>query len=301
MDAPGPPEAFVFSYNRGPHLAAALDGLRRLMPDVPVTIADDGSDDALTREVVGRAGLPVLPPARTEGRHGGLYANMQAALEGAAADWVLVTQDDLQVFRPVGGADFALWAAAFEADPDLAVLSPHIAIGGRKARRRTRLERVHEAGFAYRRDAPPNPVLSHYGDIAILHRMRLLERGFRFAATDMATAERVRDLGFSRMLYLAAPFIVPMLYVPTFRGRRTTLGMRLTARAYGEGPHLFEEMDAEEGDAFRDAVRDRPPRAEDWLRPSDPRIRPPYEHKAVNRNPLFRALNKLELKARGSR
>jgi hypothetical protein len=137
--------------------------------------------------------------------------------------------------------------------------------------------------------------------VSVLHRDRLLERGFAFAGGEMSTARRVRELGFAPMLHLAHPWLVRMPLVPTYRGRRRTLAMRLEERASGGAVRLFAEMDEGEAAAFLAAGRDRRPVAEEWLRPAAGRLAKPYEHKAVNRSKVLRALNKLELRLRGSR
>jgi hypothetical protein len=133
--------------------------------------------------------------------------------------------------------------------------------------------------------------------VAVLHRARLLDAGFRFRSGEMSTARHLRDLGFAPMLHLHHPWLVRMPLVPTYRGKRRTLAMRLAARG-AEDVRLFEEMDAALATRFLAHEGGRPS-AEEWLRA--PGLRPPYEHKAVNRSPVLRVLNKLELAVRGSR
>jgi hypothetical protein len=100
------------------------------------------------------------------------------------------------------------------------------------------------------------------------------------------------------MLHLQHPWLVRMPLVPTYRGKRRTLAMRLASRGDADPVRLFREMDEGEAGRFLAQV-DARPAAEEWL--SAPGLRAPYEHKAVNRNAALRALNKVELALRGSR
>lgn len=96
----------VFSYNRGLYLQNLLNSCRRFMPDFPILIIDDGSDDPSTLASLLQArasGINVqVNGGNRAGPHGGLYANMNVALNyarEASFDYVYFIQDDMQFVR----------------------------------------------------------------------------------------------------------------------------------------------------------------------------------------------------------
>ena len=291
-------EIFVLGYNRGPHLAWCLRSLERHAAGLPVTVLDDGSDDPETLAVLERTPFPVRrAPARGEGRLGGLYANMQAAFDGAAARRVLFVQDDCQLIRPVDADVLAEVDAAFAADAAQAIATPLIRMGPRQARREGAFEPTGGGAWHYRPEEGAGSVTAqHYTAISILDRPRLVAAGWRFEGSEGGNARQAMRLGLAPMAHLDRPFAAQLPQVPTSRWGRPTLGARIAARLDGPEVRGFRDLGPAEAAALGGGAQ--PPRAEDVLTPTDPRTRRPFVHKGVNARGWTRALNKAELMLR---
>ena len=292
---PAPLEAFVFSYNRGPHLDRCLASLRRHAGGVPVTVIDDGSDDPATLGVLEAAPFPVRRAGeRVEGRLGGLYDNMQAAFDGAGARRVLFLQDDCQLIRPLDEGVLAELDAVFDAEPAQAIASPLIRMGPRQARREGAFEpAAGGAAWHYRPEEGAGSITAqHYTAISVLDRPRLIAAGWRFERTEGENARQAMRLGLAPMAHLDRPFAAQMPEVPTSRWGRPTLGARIAARLDGPEVRGFRDLTADEVAALGGGAQ--PPLAEDVLTPTHPRTRRPFVHKGVNARGWTRALNRAE-------
>ena len=294
-----PLEAFVMGYNRGPQLGWCLASLRRHAGGVPVTVIDDGSDDPATLAVLEAAPFPVRRAgARGDGRLGGLYANMQAALDGTAAPRVLFLQDDCQLIRPLDASVLAELDAVFEADPSQAIVCPLIRMGPRQARREGAFEPAAGGpAWHYRPEEGAGSITAqHYTAISILDRSRLIAAGWRFEKTEGDNARQAMRLGLAPMAHLDRPFAAQLPEVPTSRWGRPTLGARIAARLDGPEVRGFRDLTAREAADLGGGAQ--PPLAEDVLTPTHPRTRRPFVHKGVNARGWTRALNRAELMLR---
>jgi hypothetical protein len=203
------------------------------------------------------------------------------------------------MIRPLDAATPAELARVFAA-PDQMVACPTIPMGPRQARRLK--EWVPTAGGAAFHYAPvrrASPTAQHFTAISILDVPKLRAGGWRFAGGEGACARTLAGMGAARTAHLARPLVAQLPEVPTTRFGRRTLGARLTERLDGPEVRGFHDLAPEE--VARLARPDRPPLAEEVLRPTHPGTTRPFVHKAVNRRAWTRALNKLELRARGSR
>jgi hypothetical protein len=293
-------EIFVFSYDRGAHLAWCLDSIARLAPGTQVTIVDDRSTDpAVATALTGRDLRVIRPETRGTGRHGGLYPNMQRALDAAEARFALFVQDDCQMIRPLDAATLADLDRIFAA-PDQMAACPTIPMGPRQARRmREWVPTAGGAAFHYAPARRGSPTAQHFTDISILDVPKLRAVGWRFEGSEGACARALAGMGAARLAHLARPLVAQLPEVPTTRFGRRTLGARLTERLDGPEMRGFHDLGPEE--VARLARPDRPPLAEEGLRPTHPGSTRPFIHKAVNRRVWTRALNTLELRARGGR
>ena len=117
-------EVAIFSYNRHFYLKNALHSVQRNVSDVRVRIYDDGSDQSEMKKFL--AENSDLVGARLKGldsKHGGLYTNMQSALDEAQEDYLLLMQDDTQIVRKMEREDLEAINRAFEVFPTAAFLS----------------------------------------------------------------------------------------------------------------------------------------------------------------------------------
>ncbi|MGR3436827.1 MAG: glycosyltransferase family 2 protein [Shimia sp.] len=283
-------EVAVFSYNRPAYLAQCLASLAAQMPGVPVTVYDDRSDDPAQLRLLEDWGVPVVRPSATEkARHGGLYANMDRALAGTRAEWVLFLQDDMQVVRPFGARDADQVAALFDAVPGRAFVAPWFVKGVRRRRAGRGLRPEGAAGFAG---------YLAYADVSIGHVARLRAAGWRFGPTEAEAEARARAT-FDGMALMRDPFVFFCPEVPVYRGRARGLSSRLAARVVGTEAKGFAPMPSEAVAALRTRPPSALPVAEDWLTPTDPRTRRPFAYKDVGARWWLRALARIETALRG--
>jgi|TARA_Y100000815_G_scaffold171503_1_gene155854 glycosyltransferase involved in cell wall biosynthesis len=289
---------FVFSFNRGPYLKNCIDSILRHAPGLPVTVVDDGSTDPETLQVL--AALPVTvvtPRAEQVGRHGGLYANMQWALETCDSTLALFMQDDVQMVRDLAADDWQALQAFFDADPGHVFVHPCFPMGPRKPRSR------HEykpwppfRGYCNDNGAADQSERSRRWvyDVTLCHAPRLRAAGWTFGPTERENSKHAAGL-FTPMLHFADPFICQLPEVATLRFGRRTLGARLAEYLSGEDVKSFAPMTGAEIAALKARPLNSITLAEDVLRPVNPGVRRPFVHKGVNRRWYTRALNKLEL------
>lgn len=288
----------VFSYNRADHLRNCLGSLRRHIPFAEVTVYDDRSDDpatvacltALTERVV-------VPPGGPESRHGGLYANMQRALEDCRAEHLVFLQDDMQVVRSVDDADLAVLEALFAADDRRAFVSPTFIKGLRRRRYRRGLAPDGDARCYVARDAA-TPLA--YFDVSIAAVDRLRASSWRFAPNERENVRQARAM-FADMPVMGDPFVFYCPEVPIFRNRGRSLASRLAARVTGEAVKAFRDMTPPEVEAFRARDLARWPVAEDFLQPLDGRVGRPFVYADVGARWWLRGLHRIETTLRRRR
>ena len=206
-------EIAIFSYNRGAYLENCVTSVVRNMPGFPYLVYDDGSDESSTLSYLHRLGNQVRHmKSASNDRHGGYYSNMQHALSACQADYLLMLQDDLQIVRPFDVHDLKKLHHIFEANPDLAFISPLFMKGSKRAYFQQRYQ-ADQNLRCYRWLADPNEsnkVPQKYADIALLHVGRLRARGWQFATSE-ADNGLLADQLWSDMIQAAEPWI---FYVP---------------------------------------------------------------------------------------
>ncbi len=298
-DAPGEPRladltVAVFSYNRGEYLENCLHSLRRNLPWARVCVYDDDSDDPVTLRLLAGLDGPVKRSDKSElGRHGGLYRNMQRALDEAETGWILFLQEDMQIVRPVGLAEMNVVQALFDERPERAFVCP-VFMKSVRARRHRRRMAAHDRLRAY--VCPVGePAGSVYSDVAIAHVGRLQAAGWRFAASEGDNAVAAQGL-FADMPYLADPFAFYCPEVPVFRNRNRSqsLAARLAARVTGRDVKALVDMTSAQSAAFCRRALDAWPVAEAYLTPANPRVRRPFVYKDVKARWWLNALYRIE-------
>lgn len=293
----------IFAFNRPDYLRNCVESVWRNLPDARLRVHDDASDaPGMLACLDGLGEIVVRRDATRADRHGGLYANMNAALDGAEHDLILMLQDDTQVVRPLDGDDLARIRALFAAEPSRAFVSPLFMKAGRMRRFRREL-RPDPAARAYVSppDHPRTPrrCLSYF-DVHIAHVPRLRAAGWRYDRGDEgALAGAAREL-FGPMPMMADPFVFFCPEVPFFRNRaRQTLAARLARRVVGEGLKAFHDMTPETVERLRTRDLAGWPVAEDWLTPTDPDVVRPFVYKDVQARLWLYALHKVEQRLRG--
>ncbi|MEE4251326.1 MAG: glycosyltransferase, partial [Alcanivoracaceae bacterium] len=94
----------IFSFNRGQFLEICIASIEQYAPDARIAVFDDNSYDEYTRDVLKKVAekhTVIQPGHQSQRRLGGLYGNMQSALDYAAKEnLVCYLQDDTQMVRP---------------------------------------------------------------------------------------------------------------------------------------------------------------------------------------------------------
>lgn len=301
----------VFSFNRAEFLTNCLLSLEQCAPHIPVTVVDDNSTDPATLAVLAdirrRAGenslLHLVQPsvqsaglADGQSKHGGLYNNMQLALDSLPDDALMCTlQDDMQLVRPLTAADIAGIQAYFDVAPDRAFL--HQAFIKASELRRSQVDFVAADDiYTLRRDK--RSAGCFYSDICIAHVARLRSAHWRFMPRESLNEKQACEK-FAIMAYLANPFVAWLPAAPAWRGKQQTLALRLGEKRQHCGFYPFASMTDEESLAF--CARDRTvlPVAERCLRLTfSVALKQPWVYHPLQGSRWLKWLNSVELKLR---
>jgi hypothetical protein len=181
----------IFSYNRGQLLDNCVRSIEFLCPETSVVVFDDGSDDRRTRatlrNIESRGHEVVINDKSPDEMHGGLYRNMNQALDLAIArGWSLVhlMQEDTQFVRHDPELVFEL-DRLFKELPDACQVTLHFWKTLSRGSGGSLLKdlRVYRA--------------SAVCDIGVVHPERLSRAGFRFGPSEHCAALRASSLGLS--------------------------------------------------------------------------------------------------------
>jgi len=287
----------VFSFNRGPFLAHCVRSIEQCAPGAAVHVIDDASDDAETRRVLETlSARHTVTVVRSSGphKHGGLYTNLQTALDAAQPETPLCfLQDDTQLVRPVTGQDHDAIARFFAAGSAAAFLSPTFIRRSRPVRMPDALTFDPAVGVYWPKPQPQHAGV-YYSDISIVLPQRLHCAGWRFLPGESRNERQAADR-FGRMGILAAPFAMWLPLVPAWRGKRKTWALRLGERRSGCGFHPIEPMTDAEVDALRHRRPDVFPYVEDFLRVHGRALAEPWRYNGLQGQRVLKWLNRLEL------
>lgn len=290
----------IFSFNRGRFLENCVQSIERCAPGARLAVFDDDSDDPATREALARiaARHPVIRPGKASShRLGGLYGNMQSALEYARDEpLVCFLQDDMQLVRPVDGDDLRAVAAAFDADERLAFLQPCFLKGCNRERDARTLAFDARRRLYFRADSPQSSG-RHFSAVLITPPARLLARGWVFARSEPENDRQASRL-FGRLGHLFAPLAMWLPEVPAYRGKRKTLALRLAERRRGCGFYPFEIMMPDEVARLKSRPPEVLPIAEDFLRTVNPGLPQPWMYYPLQGSRLLKKLNAAEVSLR---
>lgn len=293
----------VFSFNRGRFLEHCVQTLELCAPQCPVLIFDDDSDDPETREVLERLGAryPVLTPRPTvpgdHSKHGGLYANMQAALDGLDDDVLMCTlQDDMQLVRPLQDSEIDAMAALLDRDDGRRFLHHAFLKGAERHHSQVRFVAEDNAYYAGREHSSAG---SHYSDIFIARVRALRAVHWRFLPRESANEQQARQV-FLPMAHWRDPFAAWLPAATAWRGKKRTWALRQGEKRHRCGFHPFRIMDEQQVRHFlsrNPAVRF--PWAEDWLTLERDGLPQPWVYHPLQGSRWLKWLNSLELKLGG--
>jgi glycosyltransferase involved in cell wall biosynthesis len=292
----------IFAYNRGRFLANCVRSIELCAPGSSVTIYDDNSDDPATLEVLAELALryPNSRPlvAGRQSKHGGLYANMQRALdEQAPGSIVCFMQDDMQLVRKLEQAEIDGLNAHFSRTENPSLLQPAFLKGGERSWMQEAF-RFDESANGYLCERHERSAGLHYSDICIASVDQLRALDWQFKPREKDNEMTARTV-LPKLLYVRNPFLAWLPSVPAWRGRMRTLGLRLGERLKQCGFHPLRLMSEDECTAFLGRDPAILPIAEDFLVPEHGDIPQPWVYHPLQDSRWLKHLDSTERRIRG--
>lgn len=293
---------FVFSYNRGEFLENCITSIERCAADCGITIFDDHSEDEVTRQVLqslsGRHQV-MYPPlaAGPGGKHGGLYRNMQSALDTLDPATVFCfLQDDMQLVRKVSGSDYDAIVSYFETFDDAGFMQPAFLKASTRDSDQA-LTRFDARAGGYLIDRLASSAGAFYSDVLVARKSNLQTSNWTFlngeAGNERQARRKVRQL-----VYLRNPFAAWLPGAPAYRGKTLTLALRLGYRLSHCGFHPVRYMSDEATAKFLERDPAILPYAEDFLSLAGPALPTPWIYHPLQGRRMLKLLNSAELSLR---
>jgi len=254
----------LFSYNRAPDLLNAVRSFELHAGELELVVFDDNSDDRPTLEALSAIGARhkiFRAPSRVNAPRGGLYRNMQRALEYGLAHrfkYCLFTQDDIQAVRPLEAEDVDQIRHAFRVTGGVVQVAPRF---------------VGRANFSP--DGARYPVDPRHAmlDVGIFDLGKLASVGWVFKDSEIENSEMARAHGWCR-IHMPDPFLAHAPWPRTYwRGKRG-LVVSVTDWVVGAKAHRFVPMTPDDVLRLRTRSRKELPKAEDWLAIEGSALRP---------------------------
>ncbi len=290
---------FVFSYNRGPHLRNCIESIEVCAPGHTIVVYDDASDDPETRQVLSdiaqRHEVRGPDNSQAKSQHGGLYGNMQRAIDSVEGDQILCfLQDDTQMVRPIEEQDLAFISDYFERFPTAGFLAP---VFQKRITRQRTLDRFvfHEDRGVYICEHQSRKQVAgvYYSDISVTRSGRLRSVNWQFVQDEFGNEEQAKR-NFLPMGYLYAPFAMWLPNPPAYRNKKKSFTFQLAEIVNRAGFYPFHIMDEQSIQRLRHHAKSQVPIAEDYLSVKVPGLRSPWIYDPLRRYRLLRKLAKLE-------
>lgn len=257
----------IFSFNRGRFLENCVRSIELTVEDPEIVIFDDQSDDPETvgiLESFGRRHRVVTSADKGAIKHGGLYNNMQSALEMLRdRELLCFLQDDTQLVRPVGRDEIQGLVEVFSNHPGLGFVHPCFIRGMHRRRRPVTMGPGPETDLFYRENGGQSAGM-HYSDLFIASPRRLLARGWRFFQSEPQNDRQAAAL-FGPMAYMRAPFAMWLPEVPAFRGKKKSWALKAAERKKRCGFYPFRIWSEQASRDFVSRSADDLPVAEQYL------------------------------------
>ncbi|RUR28669.1 glycosyltransferase family 2 protein [Vreelandella andesensis] len=257
----------VFSFNRGRYLRNCVESIQRCIPNAAIVIFDDHSDDPETLEYLRlvESSCQVITPEKMGSiKHGGLYHNMNVALERFKESRLMCfLQDDTQVVRFVSTDELEEMKSLFEDNPTVGFIHPCFIRGIDLKKRPVIPLMAPTPDFFYREDFGQSAGI-HYSDLVVFKPDRLIEAGWDFQQSEPENDKQAKRM-FGMMAYMWRPFAMWLPEVPAYRGKKKTLGLRLAERKKKVGFYPFKILTLNEVELVEEQMSPRLPVAEDFL------------------------------------
>lgn len=285
----------IFSFNRGEFLRNCVHSITVCIPDAHIIIWDDNSTDPMTQDVLAELGTsaaihqPALGENGDRSKHGGLYQNLQSALEALPDDALICAiQDDMQIVRPVSALEIAQWQHLFREGRHRGFMQP--------AFLKARSADIHYVAekHGYRIDRQHRSAGAWYSDVFMINTRLLREHHWRFQTREARNEQQAREY-FEQMIYLKNPFVAWLPGAPAWRGKRRTLAMRWAEQSRQCGFYPMQMLSPVQTTAFCARVPEQLPLAEDFLTLKHDTLAKPWFYYPLQDKRGLKLLNKLEL------
>lgn len=290
----------VFSFNRGRFLEHCISTIEQCVPSAEIAIFDDESFDDYTCSVLkdlSRRHTVVQPGSQSTHKLGGLYGNMQAALEyGRDHSLVCFLQDDMQVVRPVTEEDIGEWNRCFDENPSLAFMQPCF-LKGINRERDVKTLQYDPALNGYQRESSSQSAGRHFSAVLVTRPPRLLEKNWQFGRSEPDNDRQARE-HFDRLLHPFVPFAMWLPEVPAYRGKRKTLALRLAEKFRGCGFYPYKILSGSAVEQLKGRDKQVLPIAEDFLECENGTLEKPWGYYPMQGSRWLKKLNSLELAIR---
>lgn len=287
----------IFSFNRGPFLSNCIRSIEHCLPEAEIVIFDDNSEDAETLSIlkeVAQTHRVVVPEELGSTKHGGLYDNMQSAIELLKdRELVCFLQDDTQIVRPIFDSEVQRLRALFAEDPTLGFIQPCFLRASAKHRRPFKTPGDADTTLLYREDRGQSAGV-HYSDLLITSPSRLLERGWTFKSSEPDNEKQAKTL-FGPMPYLYSPFAMWLPAVPAYRGKTKTWALKYAEEIGQCGYYPFEIWSADQSRQFLARPAKQLPIAEDYLSCRGHAPEKPWKYTPLSGHRWLKKLNSIEL------
>jgi hypothetical protein len=278
-----------------------VESIERYAPGSDIVVYDDQSNDPETKsildEIANRHEVRSGGDLTSKDQHGGLYANMQRAIESVADDRILFfIQDDTQLVRPLTAEDENFIRGYFKNFSKAGFLAPVF------QKRITRQSTINR--FQYDPDRgvyihiPKNRGRKkvagvYYSDVSITMSGRLRRINWKFAAGEYAN-ELQAKANFLEMGYLYAPFVMWLPNPPAYRNKKKSLAFRIAEKINKSGLYPYKTMRAADIARLKTRPPSQVPIAEDFLEVSVPGLKSPWIFHPLRRSKLLKKLDQLE-------
>ena len=286
----------VFSFNRGKFLRNCIQSIEKNVPFARILIFDDDSSDSETINILNnlKQKHTVYQPGYISNHHlGGLYGNMQSALEACKNEkLVCYLQDDTQIVRPLLDTDIEHIEHLFLKLPDLGFINPCFIRGINRTRKiRYQYDPVNNVYF---RDPDKRSAGRYFSALLITKPDRLIQSNWTFLSSEPNNSKQAQKL-FRPMAYLFSPFAMWLPEVPAYRGKKKTLGLKLAEKKRRCGYYPFKTLTHQQLLALQNRTPDKIPYAEDFL-DCEPACPPkPWAYNPLTGTGWMKTLNEIEI------
>lgn len=290
--------AAIMSYNRGDYLKVCALSCLENLPDCKVVIYDDQSDDPETLEALSelsQSGCRIVTSSATDlrERHGGLYSNMQRALNECETRYLIYLQDDTQVVR-LFDQETAHVVRQIFSDQDVAFVRSQFYKESDIKRFFPDFKSDHNGNFLAPKDTYEDCDKDHaYCDVMIADVQKLRQVNWQFRHLERENQLLAKKY-FKYMPYLWNPFVFYCPEVPSYRDRKLYLASRIAQRKRCGIIAKFDNLDGDKLDAFLSRPKDNWPIAETFLSTNVPDVKRPFVFQDYAKTPWLHILYKVE-------